>query len=278
MNTDQYAVVGHPIKHSLSPEIHRMFNQSVSHTMDYQKIDVEPSQFQHWVKKFFTSGGRGLNVTVPFKQEAFNLATTHSARALRAGAANTLGVNENGEIWADNTDGIGLVRAITGIHGHSLNQKNIVLLGAGGAVRGVIGELLEQNPKSITIANRTLEKATAIVDAFNHPALFSDSLMDYTPDTPPDWVISGLSSGLSQQLPTLSPTLISAGTHVYDMIYGPQDTPLITWAKELGAKATMDGLSMLVEQAAESFYLWRGTRPETTPVFQYLRDQLNAAG
>ena len=262
--TDRYAVFGHPIAHSKSPLIHAAFARQTGQDMRYDAILAPLDGFAASVAAFIAAGGRGANVTVPFKEEAFRLAGRLSPRAQRAGAVNTL-MFDNG-ILGDNTDGAGLVADLTRNLHCALTGKRILLLGAGGAARGVIEPLLEQQPAALVIANRTVSRAQELAALFGHGIRacgFDEA------STPFDLIINATAASLAGELPPLSPQLFTANTLAYDMMYG-RDTPFLAFARAHGA-ATADGLGMLVEQAAEAFYVWRGVRPDTAPVIASLR-------
>lgn len=261
-----YAVFGNPIAHSKSPQIHRAFAEQTGERIHYDKQLVPPGQFGYAVEQFFRSG-KGLNVTVPFKLEAFELADELTERARAAGAVNTLKKLDDGRILGDNTDGCGMLRDITVNLGWQIKDKKVLVLGAGGAVRGVLLPLLQENPASVVIANRTQSKAQDLVELFNSPVLSSAALDDLPRGF--DVVINGSSAGLSGEAPDLPEGLLAENACCYDMVYGKELTPFLTWAKNHGAQVA-DGLGMLVEQAAESFYLWRGVRPETSAVKESL--------
>ena len=262
--TDRYAVFGHPIAHSKSPQIHASFARQTGQDMSYEAILAPRDGFAASVAAFIAAGGRGANVTVPFKEEAYRLASRLSPRAQHAGAVNTL-VFDDG-ILGDNTDGAGLVADLTRNLRCALAGKRILLVGAGGAARGVIDPLLDQTPAELVIANRTVSRAQELADRFGRGvrACGFDAL-----DMPFDLVINATAASLAGELPPLSPRIFTAGTLAYDMMYG-RDTPFLAFARSYGA-ATADGLGMLVEQAAEAFYLWRGVRPDTAPVIAALR-------
>ena len=271
-SVDNYAVMGNPVAHSKSPEIHHAFAQQTDQVLKYQSILVPPGVFESAIKLFSQLGGKGLNITLPYKQDAYDIVTSKSERAKRAAAANTLTFKADGSIVGDNTDGVGLVRDLerNGIH---VNGKRLMIIGAGGAVRGVLGPLLEQNPESTVIANRTLSRAENLISSF-HPNLnlAARGLSDMDSLGRFDLIINGTSSGLKGELPQLPESLIGTNTCCYDMVYGNSEPVFITWCKSLGVKIAIDGLGMLVEQAAESFYIWRGVRPETEPVIAMLRN------
>jgi len=264
--TDRYAVFGHPIAHSKSPQIHAAFARQTGQDMRYEAILAPLEGFADSVSAFIAAGGRGANVTIPFKEEAFRLANRLSPRAQRAGAVNTLVFDADG-ILGDNTDGAGLVADLSRNLHRTLAGKRILLLGAGGAARGVIEPLLEQQPAELVIANRTVRRAEELAELFGHGvrACGFDAA-----DTPFDVVINATAASLAGDLPPLSPQVFTVDTLAYDMMYG-RDTPFLTFARTHGA-STADGLGMLVEQAAEAFYLWRGVRPDTAPVIAALRE------
>lgn len=263
--TDRYAVFGHPIAHSKSPQIHTAFARQTGQDMAYEAILAPLDGFAESVAAFIAAGGRGANVTVPFKEEAFKLANRLSPRAQRAGAVNTLSFDADG-ILGDNTDGAGLVADLTRNLNFALSGKRVLLLGAGGAARGVIEPLLDQQPAALVIANRTVSRAEELAELFGHGvrACGFDAA-----DTPFDLVINATAASLAGDLPPLSPRVFTADTLAYDMMYG-RDTPFLDFARTHGAR-TADGLGMLVEQAAEAFYMWRGVRPNTAPVIASLR-------
>lgn len=270
--TDRYAVVGNPISHSKSPLIHHLFAQQTGEDLQYEALLAPLDAFPATVHTFRAQGGKGMNVTVPFKFEAFALATQLTARAQAAGAVNTLSFQADGKIIGDNTDGAGLVRDITTHLGLDLQGKRVLLLGAGGAAAGVILPLLTAGA-IITLANRTVDKAQQLAATFNqiespYPALVACGY-EALPQQAFDCVINATSSGLSDQLPPIPATVFSTHTLAYEMMYG-RETPFMAFARQHGAQVA-DGLGMLVEQAAESFFLWRGTRPDTTAVRKILR-------
>ncbi len=268
--TDLYAVAGNPIAHSKSPVIHNAFARQTEQDLLYKALLMPLGQFAAKADKFFTHGGSGLNVTVPFKEDAFRFATTHTPRALRAQAVNTLKKMPDGSIQADNTDGVGLVRDLTLNHQVSLAGKRILLLGAGGAVRGVLQPLLEQQPAELVIANRTVSKAEQLAADFADLGKVSASSFEGVSGAF-DLIINGTSASLGGELPPLPLTVFKDGTVTYDMMYGAGRTVFNQWAHEQGVTTTIDGLGMLVEQAAEAFYVWRGVRPDTAVVIDMLR-------
>ena len=270
-NLDRYAVMGNPIGHSKSPKIHNLFAQQTSQPISYEALLVEPDGFTRAVDEFQSVGGKGLNVTVPFKQEAWAQVMNRSERAELAGAVNTIVFHDDGSRYADTTDGVGMVRDITANNGIELTGKCILVLGAGGAVRGVLQPLLEQRPQFVIVANRTEATAVALAKQFN---IFGDVFgcgMDALPGQQFDLVINGTAASLKGEVPPLPDDLLYEGASCYDMMYSNQATVFQAWAREHGAVKALDGLGMLVEQAAESFYLWRNVRPETTAVIAALR-------
>ncbi|SNB58598.1 shikimate dehydrogenase [Marinobacter sp. es.042] len=274
MTNDLYAVVGNPISHSKSPRIHSLFASETGEPVEYTAIQGPLDDFAGTVRQFFERGGKGLNVTVPFKEEAWKLADRRTERAQNAGAANTLYLDDEGRLTADNTDGCGIVRDLVVNHGVVLGQARILVLGAGGAVRGVLGPILAEHPAAITIANRTVAKADALVNLFK-PVAGETALSACgfeQPGEPFDVIINGTSASLQGDLPPLSPEVLGEQTVVYDMMYSLQTTTFNQWALEQGAQNVHDGLGMLVEQAAESFRIWRGVNPATGPVIEELRN------
>lgn len=268
---DHYAVMGNPIKHSKSPIIHREFALQTDQTMTYQSILVPEDSFPDAVFRFRADGGCGLNVTVPFKQQAFALANELSDRAARAQAVNTLTFLKTGMIRGDNTDGVGLVRDIVNNHDGRLAGKTVLVLGAGGAVRGVLAPLLAEGPGKVIVANRTFKKAHDLIEDFRDLGRLEAQPFSKLGSEHYDWVINGTSASLQGSVPDLPPDVIQADTLCYDMMYGAELTPFNAWALERGALAAYDGLGMLVEQAAEAFRLWRGVTPNTAPVIAKLR-------
>ncbi len=261
--SDRYAVIGNPVAHSKSPWIHAEFARAAGHDIEYTRIEAPLDAFAQTVERFRAAGGKGVNVTVPFKQQAFELCQRASDRARLARAANTLVL---GESFADNTDGVGLVRDISGNLGLPLKGKRLLLLGAGGAAQSVVGALLEAGVAQLAIANRTVPRAQALAARFpgalacGYQALAGKSF---------DIVINATSAGLTNESPALPAGVLGKGTLAYDMVYG-RDTPFLAAARAAGGQAS-DGLGMLVEQAAQSFFLWRGVRPATRPVLAKLR-------
>lgn len=279
---DRYAVAGNPVAHSRSPHIHSLFAQQTGQAIDYGRLLCPLDGFAPEVKAFAASGAKGCNVTVPFKFEAFELARRRSPRAELAQAANTLrfDAEEQGGWLADNTDGVGLVRDITVNAGVPLAGRRVLLLGAGGASAGVLGPLIEARPAAIVMANRTVEKAEAIVArhadwaARHGVTLSARGLADA--GTGFDVFINGTAASLAGSGVPVGPEVLQPGALALDMMYGPAAQAFLDWARSHGAVAR-DGLGMLVEQAAESFALWRGVRPDTTPVLAEMRALVDAA-
>jgi len=272
---DDYAVMGNPISHSKSPSIHTLFAEQTDQSILYTAIHVDVEGFKQAVGNFTAAGGKGLNITVPFKQEAWALVTERSERAERAGAVNTIKI-EDEELFGDNTDGIGLVNDLTVNHSIELKGKAILLMGAGGAARGVLIPLLKQNPASLFIANRTPDKAKDLADDFADAGNTRGGGYDAIAGLKFDVVINATAASLQGDLPPLAETLLNDNASCYDMMYSAKPTPFMRWAKEHNAAKVLDGLGMLVEQAAESFYIWRGVKPETQAVIEKLKKELQA--
>jgi shikimate dehydrogenase len=268
---ERYAVFGHPIGHSKSPVIHKLFAKQFGIDIDYQAIDVEPGTFLETVLAFRDQGGKGANVTVPYKQEAWELATERSGRAELAGAVNTLKFEQDSRIIGDNTDGIGLLRDITINLDQPLFAKRILVIGAGGAVRGILGSLLEQAPKSLTLVNRTVSKAEELAKIFATIGPVMPCGFEALAGQQFDVVINGTAASLGGELPPLPENLFAQDSLAYDLMYSAQPTVYMEWAAGQGAARVADGLGMLVEQAAESFDVWFDRQPETAPVIDTLR-------
>ncbi len=271
--SDNYAVFGNPIGHSRSPDIHAAFADQTGQSIAYQKQAVAVDGFAAAADAFFAAGGKGLNITAPFKQDAYSYAARLSQRARRAGAVNTLTLQEDGTISGDTTDGVGLVRDMRQNLGWQIRGKRVLLLGAGGAVRGVLESLLAEQPQHIVIANRTLAKALQLSKGFAELGYILGCGLDMLPGQEFDLVINGTSASLGGGLPALPDDLMAPGGACYDMTYGAEPSPFLRWGQRAGA-ATADGLGMLVEQAAESFFIWRQVMPQTRPVIAALRQSL----
>lgn len=274
---DRYAVFGNPIAHSKSPQIHTRFAEQTAQVLTYSAEHIEENDFEAEVERFLQGDGKGLNITVPFKERAWALAQWRSDRAELAGAVNTLYRLDDGRIAGDNTDGIGLVRDLADNNGVSLSGARILVLGAGGAVRGVLQPLLAAGVASVLVANRTLARAQTLAELFAGYGRVQACGFDQVPAEAFDLIINGTSASLQGELPPVPAATVGAQTTCYDMMYGAEPTPFCRWADELGAAQVIDGLGMLVEQAAESFRIWRGVRPDTTPVMHALREALTAA-
>lgn len=276
-DTNNYAVFGNPIKHSKSPAIHAAFAAQCDKKLQYRAVRVELGDFARAARNFFDNGGAGLNVTVPFKREAFDLVDQLSDRAKRAGATNTLSPMAGGGIAGDNTDGIGLVGDMVANLGWNLRGLRVLVLGAGGAVRGILEPILRERPAHLLVVNRTAERAQELAREFSDLGSVEGGAYSLIGSGQFDVVINGTSAGLSGEMPELPSTLLNERSCCYDMVYGAQPTVFMRWAAQHAAWAVSDGLGMLVEQAAQSFYLWHKVRPETRPVINQLRGALAAA-
>ncbi len=266
---DRYGVVGHPIAHSKSPFIHSRFAAATHQHMVYERYDIRPEEFEQRLQEFFEKGGCGLNVTLPHKQAAAKFADRLTPRARLAGAVNTLRRCSDGTIEGDNTDGAGLLADLSHL-GVRLTGARILVLGAGGATRGILAPLLEQGPATVFIANRTAARAEQLAREFAEQAGKHCTLrgggFEHIPADPADLVLHATSLGLEGQVPAIPQGVLGAVTLAYDIGYGTTDTPFTRWAREHGAGRVAQGLGMLVEQAAEAFFLWRGIRPDTESV------------
>lgn len=268
---DRYGVMGYPVSHSRSPVIHRLFALQTGQNMQYELLQVTPDKLDVAIRQFQRTGGMGLNITVPHKAEVIKLCDELTERASTAGAANTLSFAD-GEIQGDNTDGIGLLRDLTTNLGVALGGANILILGAGGATRGIVGPLLDMQPASLRIANRTLDKAQALSDHFSRSGPVSACSFNMVPVTEAyDLIINATSAGVKGEIPPYPAAAISKSTLCYDLSYGLKPTPFSEWAREQGAERSVMGWGMLVEQAAESFNIWRGVRPQTAPVLKQMK-------
>ncbi|MFN2349074.1 MAG: shikimate dehydrogenase [Thioalkalivibrio sp.] len=268
---DHYAVIGHPIGHSKSPRIHGLFAAQTGQDMAYEAVLAPLDGFVSKVRELVARGYRGFNVTVPFKHEAFELADRLTDRARRAGAVNTLMVQDNGTLLGENTDGAGLVTDLIRNLKVDLEGSELIVLGAGGAVRGVLAPLLAQRPARLHIANRTAARAQQLAGDFSDLGPVSGGGLESLQGLRAHLVINATSAGLNDEVPPLPDELLHPGGGCYDMMYSDRPTAFLRWAAEHNAAWAADGLGMLVEQAAESFALWRGVRPETRPVMDALR-------
>jgi shikimate dehydrogenase len=274
---DRYGVFGHPVSHSLSPFIHAMFARETGQDMSYRPFDVPPEELVARVRSFFSEGGSGLNITLPHKLVAVELATELTERAAHAAAVNTLALRD-GKVLGDNTDGIGLVRDLCDNLGVVITNRRVLVLGAGGATRGVLAPLLGLQPEELIIANRTADRAEALAAAFAdlgdaHGVGFAD-----VGDDAFDLVINATSASLSGEMPPLPPAAVGPQTVCYDLAYGKDATAFVKWAQSIGCAQALQGLGMLVEQAAESFHVWRGVRPQTASVRAALRERAALLG
>jgi shikimate dehydrogenase len=267
---DQYGVVGHPVAHSWSPFIHGMFAKATAQNLVYRLFDIAPDSFRRETLRLFASGVRGLNVTLPHKQAAAELVNELTPRAERAQAVNTIAFFKDTFLLGDNTDGLGLTADLERNLGISLANKRVLILGAGGAVRGVLGPLLERDLAELTIANRTPDRARKLAAEFADLGLISACGFADIQGPPYDLIVNATSASLHGEMPNLPVGLVGEETVCYDMAYGRGHTPFTLWAKSLHAGRTTKGWGMLVEQAAESFLLWRGIRPDTQSVLQAL--------
>jgi len=269
--TDQYAVMGNPIAHSKSPRIHAAFASQTQQDISYERILVEQGLLADAVSDFRKQGGKGLNITVPFKNDAFDIADSLTERARLAGAVNTLVLNDDGTLHADNTDGVGLVHDLTVNHALNLKDARILLLGAGGAAQGVLLPLLQQQPAEIIIANRTVSKAEALCEKFATYGKLSASSFEALGGHSFDGIINATAASLQGEVPALPDNILNDDAWCYDMMYSSEPTAFVRWGNKQGATHSIDGLGMLVEQAAESFRLWRGVQPDTNSVIRLLR-------
>jgi shikimate dehydrogenase len=270
---DHYAVIGNPIAHSQSPLIHAAFARQTGQSLDYDRILGDPSHFAADARRFFAAGGLGLNITVPFKEQAWALADERSRRAELAGAVNTLIRLPDGRLRGENTDGIGLVRDLGDNHGFQFQGARVLLLGAGGAARGVLLPLLETGLARLLIANRTAAKAVeleALATSLSAVSAVEGCGLEALAGKTFDLIINATSAGLTAAVPTLPDDCLADGGWTYDMLYGDAPTAFQRWSLTHGAARALAGLGMLVEQAAESFWLWRGVRPATVPVIAQL--------
>ena len=266
---NKYAVIGNPVDHSLSPTIHAQFAKQIGLSMSYKKILAPLDGFSVAAKNFISSGALGFNITVPFKVEAFDLADEYTLNAKTAGAVNTIKV-ENGTLYGENTDGIGLVNDLCNNLQQSIKGKDILILGAGGATQGILLPLLECQPERILVANRTKTKSLKLAKNFSEYGKVCGFGLDQIKAKPVDIIINATSASLDGKMPEIAPG-VAAGALCYDLMYGKQ-TPFMLWARENSALAVTDGLGMLVEQAASAFAFWHGKTPKTKEVLKSLRE------
>jgi shikimate dehydrogenase len=269
---DKYAVVGNPIAHSRSPEIHERFARQTHQRITYERIEVPLEGFEERALALRDAGYRGLNVTVPFKVDAAKLADELLPRARLAGAVNTLAFDGD-TIVGDNTDGIGFVSDVRERLKFDFRECSVLVLGAGGAVRGVIGALLDVSPRWIAVSNRTHQRAEELAEEFGVEAIH----LDEVPAEHFDLIVNGTTTGLKHDAPPIDPETFNDCTLAYDLVYAADPTPFMELARSGGAKIVSDGLGMLIEQAAESFLLWRGVRPDTAPVYRDMRKLISEA-
>ena len=274
MNAGQFAVFGHPISHSLSPQIHQAFARQFGLSLEYRTIDAAPSEFAAAVRQFFAAGGRGANVTLPHKAAAFELAEQSSEAARRAGSANVLTQLPDGRLASHNTDGAGMVRDITERHRADLRGHTALLLGAGGAAHGVAWSLLDAGVETLTLVNRTPETADALADAIGDPARAHTRYWEDLADLGAfDLIVNATSAGVLGKSLDLPFDIAGNRALCYDLSYGKAAIGFLAWARTAGARYAFDGLGMLVETAADAFELWHGKRPDTDPVYAQLRQQ-----
>lgn len=268
---DRYGLMGHPVGHSWSPFIHGMFARQTAQNLHYRLYDVEPEKFRVAALEFFTSGGRGLNVTVPHKRAAAELVNRMTGRAERAGAVNTIMLDSGNELLGDNTDGAGLIADLVTNLGFDLAERRVLVLGAGGATRGILAPLLQSATASLVIANRTAQRAVELAAEFADLGVITGcGFAEITPEAV-DLLINATAASLQgEEMPPVPVQVIGPRTLCYDMAYGKGDTSFTRWAAGHGASLAQKGWGMLVEQAAESFSLWRGVRPDTKPVLEAL--------
>jgi len=267
----KYAVIGNPIVHSKSPEIHQLFADQTGENISYAKILGKADNFAYSANKFFDSGGQGLNITLPFKLEAFNFVDQLTDFAKHAGAVNTIIRQDSGDYLGANTDGIGLLRDLKKTLRLQLRDKKILIIGGGGATQGIVEPLLNERPAGLTIANRTLRKAETIAEHFKNMGDVQSCSLNQIPEKSYDLILNATSAALQNNDLELPAVIIGSQTCCYDLLYSDTATPFMQWANKHGATKIVDGFGMLLEQAAESFYLWRGKRPDTTIAQNYLR-------
>lgn len=272
---DEYGVFGHPVGHSLSPFIHGLFARLTGQNLVYRPYEVAPAELAHRVSGFFEGGGRGLNLTLPHKVAAVKLVAELTARAAHAGAVNTL-VMQGDRLLGDNTDGTGLVRDLCHNLGLTITHRRLLLLGAGGATRGILAPLLALEPTLLVIANRTPERARALANAFCELGATRGAGFEEIEPAPFDLIINATAASLSGEIPPLPEAVLGPQTVCYDLAYGRTALAFVRWAQQRGCARAVQGLGMLVEQAAESFRLWRGMRPPTGEVLAALRARVGS--
>ena len=270
-SVSNYAVFGNPVKHSKSPQIHSLFAKQTGIKLFYQAIEVPIDNFSNSVKLFSSQGGKGLNITVPFKEEAHSICTTLTHRAEISGSVNTIRFDEKSNAHGDTTDGQGFINDLTNNHEIDLQNKSILILGAGGSVRAILEPICNQKPGSIIISNRTVSRAGQLVEIFSDQGNIEAHSFSELSNHTFDLIINGTSLSLKGELPPIPETVINSNTCCYDLMYSDKDTIFMQWSREQGAAKVLDGLGMLVEQAAESFLIWHGVKPETASVINALR-------
>ena len=268
--TDRYGVIGHPIGHSKSPVIHRLFAAQAGEDMSYEAFDVAPADLEARLQAFAREGVRGLNVTVPHKEAVARLVDQLTDRAHLAGAVNTVIISADGRLDGDNTDGVGLLTDLTTILGLTLKGARLLILGAGGATRGIVPTLLGSGPRELCIANRTVERAHEVAAHFKRLGTIGACSFGELAAAPWDIVINATAAGLQGGVPPVPEAIVGPDTACYDLSYAMNGTPFVGWARRLGARQAWQGWGMLVEQAAEAFFIWRGVRPDTRPVREKL--------
>jgi len=270
--TDRYAVIGQPIAHSRSPMIHHLFARQTGQAITYEAIEAPPEGFETAVRGFGAAGGKGLNITVPHKQAAYAICNTHGPEAQRAQAVNTISIAADGSLRGDNTDGRGFIRDLTVNLQQPVADRRVLILGAGGAARGILAPLLDAEPETLVIANRTTERAEQLIADFSwseRTRALTFAALEH--ERPFDVVINATSIGLQGEAPPFPACCVGPDSFCYDLAYSLQDTPFVVWAQSLHAMEAVQGWGMLVEQAAESFEIWRGVRPETAPILEHMR-------
>lgn len=269
---DRYAVIGHPIAHSRSPVIHELFARQTGQTISYEAMDVEPAGFETAVRGFGAAGGRGLNITVPHKRAAFELCDELGTAAAQARAVNTISFLADGRLRGDNTDGIGFMRDLTQNLEQPIAERRVAVLGAGGAARGILLPLLEARPALLVLANRTVERAEAMIAELGSPEPLRTSTFDELESLGAfDVIVNATSAGLHGEQPPFPASCVGPDSLCYDLAYSLRETPFVAWARAHHAMEAVQGWGMLVEQAAESFAIWRGVRPDTAAILAQLR-------
>ncbi len=272
--TEHYAVFGNPIAHSRSPEIHQHFARQFSRNIEYKKILASDADFADQMRAFFDQGGKGCNVTVPFKEIGCRLCQVLTPAAERASAVNTVFLDNHGQLCGHNTDGAGLLKDLVANHRQTIKDKSVLILGAGGATRGILEPLIQQSPARLALVNRTPDKARALADQFSdlYPIAVNDK--NNLPEQAVDLLINATSASLSGDLPIDESRIVSAETFCYDLAYSAEPTAFLQWASRHGAKGAVDGLGMLVEQAAVAFATWTGQQPDTRALIQSMDEHL----